>query len=183
MALKSTIYKAKLNVTDMDRQVYQEFPLTIACHPSETEARMMLRILAFAIHADERLEFGRGISTDSEPDLWQKSLSDGVELWIDLGTPDENRLRKASGRAERVKLFVYGDRSASVWWCKQETALKRFDNLSIVQISDNSLAALAALASSNMSLQCVIDDGQVVFSSAEHDTLVELDLQVLKSRV
>ena len=82
-----------------------------------------------------------------------------------------------------MKLFVYGDRSASVWWCKQETALKRFDNLSIVQISDDSLAALAALASSNMSLQCVIDDGQVVFSSAEHDTLVELDLQVLKSRV
>ena len=111
MALKSTIYKAKLNVTDMDRQVYQEFPLTIACHPSETEARMMLRILAFALHADERLEFGRGISTDSEPDLWQKSLSDDVELWIDLGTPDESRLRKASGRAERVKLFVYGDRS------------------------------------------------------------------------
>jgi len=183
MALKSTIYKAKLNVTDMDRQVYQEFPLTIACHPSETEARMMLRILAFAIHADERLEFGRGISTDSEPDLWQKSLSDDVELWIDLGTPDESRLRKASARAERVKLFVYGDRSASVWWCKQETALKRFDNLSIVQISDDSLAALAALASSNMSLQCVIDDGQVVFSSADHDTLIELDLQVLKSRV
>jgi uncharacterized protein YaeQ len=80
-----------------------------------------------------------------------------------------------------VKLFVYGDRSASVWWLKQETALKRFDNLSIVQISDDSLSALAALAGSNMSLQCVIDDGQVVFSSADHDTLADLDLQILKS--
>jgi uncharacterized protein YaeQ len=79
-----------------------------------------------------------------------------------------------------VKLFVYGDRSASVWWFKQETALKRFDNLSIVQISDDSLSALAALAGSNMSLQCVIDDGQVVFSSADHDTLVDLNLQILK---
>ena len=101
MALKSTIYKAKLNVTDMDRHVYQEFPLTIACHPSETELRMMLRVLAFAMHADARLEFGRGISTDNEPDLWQKSLTDDIELWIDLGAPDESRIRKACGRAHR----------------------------------------------------------------------------------
>ena len=120
MALKSTIYKTKLNVTDMDRQVYQEFPLTIACHPSETEARMMLRILAFAIHADERLEFGRGISTDSEPDLWQKSLSDGVELRIYLGTPDENRLRQPSVRAARVRLYVYRVRPAYARCCTQE---------------------------------------------------------------
>ena len=180
MALKSSIYKAKLNVTDMDRHVYQEFPLTIACHPSETEARMMLRILAFAMHANERLEFGRGISTDNEPDLWQKSLSDDIELWIDLGAPDESLIRKASGRAKKVILYAYGDRSASVWWSKQERAFKRFSNLRVVQISDDSLNALAELASSNMSLQCVIEDGQVVFSSADHDEFVEVELTLLK---
>ena len=180
MALKSSIYKAKLSVTDMDRHVYEEFPLTIACHPSETQARMMLRILAFAMHADQRLEFGRGISTDNEPDLWQKSLSDDIELWMDLGTPDESRIRKASGRAEKVVLYAYGDRSASVWWSKQEAAFKRFNNLSVVQISDDSLNALAGLAASNMALQCVIEDRQVVFSSAEHDALVEIELMVLK---
>jgi len=180
MALKSTIYKAKLNVTDMDRHVYQEFPLTIACHPSETQLRMMLRILAFAMHACERLEFGRGISTDNEPDLWQKSLTDDIELWIDLGTPEESRIRKACGRAHRVVLYAYGDRSVPVWWSKQEAALKRFDNLRVVQISDDSLKALSTLASSNMSLQSVIEEGQVIFSSAEHDALIELVLTVLK---
>ena len=180
MALKSTIYKAKLNVTDMDRHVYQEFPLTIACHPSETELRMMLRILAFAMHACERLEFGRGISTDNEPDLWQKSLTDDIELWIDLGTPEESRIRKACGRAHRVVLYAYGDRSVPVWWSKQEAALKRFDNLRVVQISDDSLKALSTLASSNMSLQSVIEEGQVIFSSAEHDALIERVLTVLK---
>ena len=111
MAAKSTIYKAQLNVADMDRQVYDTFPLTIACHPSETEARMMLRIVCFALHADPNLLFGRGISTDNEPDLWQRSLSNDIQLWIDLGTPDESRIREASGRAGRVLLYVYGDRA------------------------------------------------------------------------
>ena len=91
MAIKSSIYKAKLNVTDMDRHVYQEYPLTIACHPSETEARMMLRVVAFALHAHERLEFGRGISTDNEPDLWQKSLSD--EFDFHRGCPNLSKAR------------------------------------------------------------------------------------------
>lgn len=181
MAIKSSIYKARLNVTDMDRHVYQEFPLTIACHPSETEARMMVRILAFAMHAHERLEFGRGISTDNEPDLWQKSLTDDIELWIDLGTPDESRIRKASGRAQRVVLYVYGDRSVPVWWSKQEAMLKRFSHLSVVQISDASMNALVAMAGSAMSLQAMIEDGQMVFSSTEHDELVQVEMTVLKS--
>ncbi|EAW41438.1 hypothetical protein MGP2080_01901 [marine gamma proteobacterium HTCC2080] len=181
MAIKSSIYKAKLNVTDMDRHVYQEYPLTIACHPSETEARMMLRVVAFALHAHERLEFGRGISTDNEPDLWQKSLSDDIELWIDLGTPDESRIRKASGRAHRVVLYVYGDRSVPVWWAKQATLLARFSNLRVVQISDQSLSTLSAFAGPNMSLQSVMEDEHVVFSSTGHEAMAELELTVLKA--
>jgi len=181
MALKSSIYKAKLNVTDMDRHVYQEYPLTIACHPSETEARMMLRILAFAMYSSESLEFGRGISTDNEPDLWQRSLAGDIELWIDLGTPDESRIRKACGRSDRVVIFAYGERSVAMWWSKQEAALKRFNNLQVVKISDDSMSALGALAGSNMSLQCVIEDGQVVFSSSEHEAYVEVQLLALKS--
>jgi len=180
VAIKSSIYKAKLNVTDMDRHVYDEFPLTIACHPSETEARMMLRIVAFAAHAHERLEFGRGISTDNEPDLWQKSLSDDIELWIDLGTPEESRIRKASGRSKQVVLYTYGDRSVPVWWSKQESVLKRFSNLTVVQISDASMGELAAIAGTTMSLQAMIEDGQVVLSSTEHDALVQVDMTVLK---
>ena len=181
MAIKSTIYKAQLSVTDMDRHVYDTFPLTIACHPSETEARMMLRTVCFALHADPNLVFGRGISTDNEPDLWQKSLSNDIELWIDLGTPDESRIRKASGRAKRVLLYVYGDRAVTVWWAKNEAALKRSNNVSVVQISDESMEAMAGLASSNMSLQAMIEDGQLALSSAEHDTLIEVELTTLKA--
>ena len=181
MALKATIYKATLNVTDMVRHVYEEFPLTLACHPSETEARMMLRLLAFALYADERLEFGRGISTDDEPDLWQKSLSGEIELWIDLGIPDENRIRKACGRASQVVLLVYGERSAQVWWPKNSAQLERFKNLVVLQISDSSMQELASLASSNMALQCVIDESQVSLTSSEHDELISVELAHLKN--
>jgi len=181
MAIKSSIYKAQLNVTDMDRHVYDAFPLTIACHPSETEARMMLRIVSFAMHADPQLVFGRGISTDNEPDLWQRSLSNDIELWIDLGTPDESRIRKASGRAKQVIVYVYGDRSVAVWWAKNEATLKRFNNVRVVQISDKSMQALAALASSNMSLQSMIEDGQLALSSTAHEALIEVEMTTLKA--
>lgn len=165
----------------MDRHVFDTFPLTIACHPSETEKRMMLRIVCFAMHADSNLTFGRGISTDSEPDLWQKSLSNDIELWIDLGTPDEGRVRKARGRAERVLLYVYGDRAVAAWWAKNETALKRFNNVTVMQISDRSMQAMATFASNNMSLQGMIEAGQLTLSSAEHETLVEVELTTLKT--
>ena len=102
MALKATIFKADLQIADMDRGYYQTHALTIARHPSETDQRMMVRILAFALFADERLHFTRGISTDDEPDLWLKGLDEEIELWVDLGQPDLKRIRKACGRARQV---------------------------------------------------------------------------------
>ena len=167
MALKSTIYKAALNVADMDRHVYGDFNLTIARHPSETDERMMLRVLAFALNAHERLEFGRGISTDDEPDLWLKSLSGEIELWVDLGTPDESRLRKACGRAKQVVLYAYGGRAVPVWWEKTAGDLQRFDNLRVAVVDDGALRALAALASANMQLQCTIQDGEAMLTSGD----------------
>src|SRR5690349_13995108 len=100
MALKSIIYKAELHVSDMDRNYFGQHSLTVAKHPSETEERMMVRVLAFACHAAERLEFGRGLSADDEPDLWQKDLTGSIQLWIDVGLPDEKLLRKACGRSK-----------------------------------------------------------------------------------
>lgn len=160
MALKATIYKAKLNVADMDRQVYGDFSLTIARHPSETDERMMLRIIAFALNASDELAFGRGISTDDEPALWQKSLAGEIQLWIDLGTPDPALLRKACGRAQQVTLYAYGKRSVPVWWEKHAAALQRFNNLAIYEIPGDSCAALTALAAANMDLQCTVSDGE-----------------------
>ena len=104
MALKATIFKADLHIADMARNYYAEHALTVARHPSETDERMMARILAFALNADERLAFGKGLSDADEPDLWQKDLTGAIEHWIEVGQPDEKRLLRACGRAARARV-------------------------------------------------------------------------------
>ncbi len=174
MAQKSTIFKVRLNVADMDRHVYGDFPLTIARHPSETDERMMLRILAFALHAGEGLEFGRGISTDDEPDLWRKSLSGEIELWVELGTPDPERLRKACSRSSQVVLYCYGQRAVPVWWEKHGNALQRFDNLSIYEMPAEACQAIETLVAPGMNLQCSISEGEAWLTSADHSATIKL---------
>jgi uncharacterized protein YaeQ len=172
MALKSTVYKAALNVADIDRNLYADFALTLARHPSETELRMMLRLVAFAFHADNALTFGKGISTDDEPDLWLKSLAGDIELWIDLGTPEPDRIKKACGRSTQVVVYTYGDRSVPIWWNKHAGVLNRLKNLQVHQVPDEQCKALAALASSNMSLQCTLDGGEVWVSVGDSSVQV-----------
>ena len=116
MALKATIFKVELALADLDRNLYDTFNLTLARHPSENDARMMVRLLAFAGCADPALAFGRGLSTDDEPDLWRRDLTGAVEQWILVGLPDEREVRKACGRAAEVVVFAYGDKAADVWW-------------------------------------------------------------------
>ena len=160
MALKSTIFKAVLQVSDMDRHYYQEHALTLARHPSETDERMMVRLLAFALHADERLEFGRGLSADDEPALWRKDLTGAIELWIEVGLPDEREIRKACGKANRVVVLCYGGRGADLWWEQNRDRLERLRNLTVVALPSAATQELAALASRSMGLQCSIQDGQ-----------------------
>ncbi len=167
MALKATLYKFRLNVSDLDRHVYGDFPLSVACHPSETPVRMMLRVLSYALHADEALAFGRGISTDDEPDLWLKDLTGEVLLWIDLGTPDPERLRKACGRAREVVLYAYGERAFKVWWEKHADALSRFDNLSVYLIDDATYEQLERFAITGLELQCTVSAGEVYLTAGE----------------
>jgi uncharacterized protein YaeQ len=161
MALKSTIFKANVNISDLDRHYYAEHVLTLARHPSETDERMMVRLLAFLLFADERLEFGRGLSTDDEPALWQKDYSGTIERWIEVGLPDERVLRKAAGRATEVVVLVYGGRSADVWWEKEANALSRLDNLQVLALDADESTALTSLVERSMQLQCTIQDGQV----------------------
>ena len=99
MSPKSTVMKVELQVSDMDRHYYASHALTLAQHPSETDLRLLVRLLAFALYADERLEFGRGLSDEDEPTLWRRDYTGAVEQWIELGQPDESRLRRAAGRA------------------------------------------------------------------------------------
>lgn len=172
MALKATIFKASINVSDMDRQVYGDFDLTVARHPSETDERMMLRLLVFALHAGDRLELGRGISTTDEPDLWQRSLSGEVECWIDLGNPDPARIGRACGRAREVIVYAYGERGTRVWWRKQAAALGRFGNLRAYLVGDDHVRQLSAMAGRAMRLQCTIESGEAWFSDGERDILL-----------
>ena len=175
MALKATIFKVNLNISDMDRHYYAEHNLTIARHPSETDERMMLRLLAFALNATESLSFTKGISTDDEPDIWDKSLSDEIETWIDLGQPDEKRLRKACGRAKQVILFNYGGRTADIWWEQNQSMLSRFRNLKVFNIPVETGKELVQMTSKNMALQCTIQDGQAWFSDDNQNILVEVE--------
>jgi uncharacterized protein YaeQ len=161
MALNATTYKAELAISDMDRHYYATHALTLARHPSETEERLMVRLLAFALYADERLQFGKGIGSEDEPDLWRKDLTGEILEWIELGQPDEQRIRKACGRARHVIVLTYSGRGADIWWEKNRAQLARSENLSVIDIPAESVAALAALAQRTMRLQCMIQDRQV----------------------
>jgi uncharacterized protein YaeQ len=174
MALKATVFKVQLQIADMDRHYYQTHNLTLAQHPSENDARMMVRLLAFALNASETLAFTKGLSADDdEPELWDKALSGEINLWVEFGQSDEKWLRKAAGRAKQVKLYCYGGRSVPVWWNNIAPTLQRYQNLSIVDISEESVNAMAQLVSRNMNLQCNISEGQIWLSNTEHSVLIE----------
>jgi len=174
MALKSTIFKATLNVSDLDRPYYGEHNLTLARHPSETDERMMARLLAFALFADERLEFGKGLSSTEEPALWLKEYSGEIRLWIEVGLPDERALRKAAGRAETVIVLAYGGRAVDLWWAKDGPAVARLSNLRVLALSAEESTALAGLATRSMQLQCTIQDGQVWLTDGPQTVAIEL---------
>ena len=160
MALKSTIYKADLQVSNMDSNYYAAHSLTLARHPSETEERLMVRLIAFAIFASDTLTFGKGLSDEEEPDLWQKDLTGAIELWIELGLPDERVLRKACGRSNQVALILYGGRTADMWWNQNSKALLKLNNLTVINLPDTE--ELANAASRNMNISCTIQDNEML---------------------
>jgi len=172
MALSSTIFKANLQISDMDRNYYAEHLLTLARHPSETDERMMVRLLAFALHADERLSFTKGLCADDEPDLWQMSLTNEIELWIDVGLPDERRLRKACSRAKLVLLYSYGGRNADLWWQRNAEKLQRFGNLSVIELPEVACKQISGLVQRSMQLQCTVQDGEIWLSNGDSSCTV-----------
>ncbi len=173
MAIKATIFKANLQIADMERHYYQDHTLTLARHPSETDERMMVRLLAFALHAHEYLEFGQGMTADDEADLWQKDLTGSIELWIDVGIPDEKLIRKACGRSNQVFVYAYGGRVADMWLAQNSSQFARLTNLTIINLPVESTRAIAKLAQRNMQLQCTIQDGQVWLSDGNESVQVE----------
>ncbi len=180
MALKATIYKVNLNVANMDRNYYHEHSLTLAKHPSENDERLMVRLLAFAMYADEALAFGKGIS-EEDPTIWLKDLTGNIDLWIEVGKPDERIITKACGRARQVVVILYGG-STDLWWKNNQEAFIRRTNLTVKQISNESIQAMAAMAKRNMDLSCNIQDDQISLMSAEATLNIE-PVVLLKSKL
>jgi uncharacterized protein YaeQ len=161
MSPKSTVIKVELQVSDMDRHYYALHNLILAQHPSETEIRLMVRLLAFALYADERLEFGRGLSDESEPDPWQRDYVGDIQRWIDLGQPDESRIRKACARARHVVVVNYGGHGSDVWWNKVGASLARFDNLTVLDFDTAAIGAIVGHFQRGMRLTAMIQDTEL----------------------
>jgi uncharacterized protein YaeQ len=164
MALKATIYKATINVADMDRNVFLDSSLTLARHPSETEERLMLRLLAWLVNAHERLTFTRGLSAEDEPEIWLLNDHNGIEVWVELGLPEERRVKRACNRSASVVLYTYNGRAAQIWWQQNQSKLAQQDNLTVRFLDDEQLKALTQLASRSMTLQATIQDGTIWLS-------------------
>jgi uncharacterized protein YaeQ len=171
MAISSTINKVSVNISDMDRHYYQQHDLTVAQHPSENEFRFMVRLIAFMANAHEFLSFTKGLSTDDEPELWQKSLTGEIDLWIDLGQPDEKRIRKACGLSKQVIIYTYHEGKASVWWEQQKGKLERFKNLKVAHISAE---GVEAMTKRSMALQCSVQDGEIYVSDDDLNQVVSI---------
>lgn len=173
MALKATIYKADLQIADMDRHVYGDHVLTIARHPSETDERMMVRVLAYAVYAQDGIAFTKGLFDVDEPEIWVRSLTGEITLWIDLGQPDEARIRRACGRANQVVVLCYSS-SCEVWWKQIAGKLTRFANLTVLRLPAGTSQALATLAGRNMRLQCLVQDGEIWINTDTASVAVKL---------
>lgn len=177
MALKSIIYRAELQIADMDRHYYQSHSLTVARHPSETDERMMVRILAFALNASEHLSFANGLTSSDEPDLWEKDLTGSISLWIMVGLPDEKLIKKACGRANKVVILSYGGSAALLWYASL-AQIRKLANLSIINIEQTASLALAKLAERSMKIQVSIEDGIAWLTSG--NSAIEIKLNTFK---
>lgn len=172
MALKATIYKAELSIADMDRNYYDTHILTLARHPSETDERMMVRLLAFAIHAHEHLSFTKGLFDTDEPDLWQKDFTGAIQLWVEVGQPDDKKLLKGAGRSEQVVVYSYSATS-HIWWKALANKVERAKNLSVINLPSEATEQLAKMATRNMQLQCTIQDSQIWLTDGTETVLIE----------
>lgn len=181
MALKATIFKIELSISDMDRGYYADHNLTVARHPSETDQRMMLRILAFIFNASESLKFTKGLSDIDEPDLWQKNLHDGIELWVQLGLPSEQRIKKGCNQATEMLIYSYHDGALEKWWQKEKKALNMRSNLKVITIEEHIGEALAELVDRQMHIQCTLSEGQSWLTIG--DTSIELTPRLLTKEI
>ena len=174
MALKPTIYKLKVALSDLDREVYETLNLTIACHPSETLERMMVRVMAYCFNAQDQLVFCKGLSDTEEPDLWLHSLDGNLELWIDVGEPATDRIKKATRVASAVKVYCFNNK-ASTWWELNRSSLAGL-SVSIFQFQWNEIQTLAKMVDRTMDISITISDSSAYIATEEGECEVSLRL-------
>ena len=183
MATKSTIFKANLQIADIDHGYYADHALTLARHPSETDERMMIRLAALALNAhqlqsvcggDGTLAFGAGLSNPDEPDVWLRDFTGLTRLWIEVGQPEDKPLLKACGKADQVILYCFSH-AAEVWWKGIQGKLTRAQNLSVFRIPTQASVALAALAQRSMQLQATLQEGSLTLSDASRSVDFECE--------
>jgi uncharacterized protein YaeQ len=182
LALKSTIYKAHLDVSDVDNGYYAEHPLTLARHPSETDERMMIRLVAFALQAyqlqamcngDGQLTFGAGLSDPNEPDVWLRDLTGQTKLWVEVGQPDEKPIMRACGKADEVAIYCYAHASP-IWWEGVKNKVSRPRNLSVYQVDPEVSQTLKVMAQRSMRFSAIIQEG--ILSMNDGDQSLEVRL-------
>lgn len=174
MALKATIFKADIDISNMDQHYYQSRSLTIAQHPSENDERMMVRLLGLLFFAHHEPEFTAGLCVQDEPDIWKKELHGDIALWIDVGRPSIERIKKANARSQEVAILCYGENAVQHWLADIDSQLTRFSHCSIWQINDKECEGLASLVdrtvSRNMHLQFTQEDNTIWLTSGEATT-------------
>jgi len=163
VALKPTIYKLTISLSDLDRNYYDTLNLTIAQHPSETLERMMARVLAYCINAEEHLAFTKGLSEAEEPDIWLRSLDGQLVLWIDLGEPAVDRIKKATRLASTTKVYSFNSKS-DVWWHQNQAKFKSLP-VSVYRFQWQQIQSLAKLAERTMEFSVMITDNSAQFST------------------
>jgi uncharacterized protein YaeQ len=176
MAIKPRVFKANIQIADMNQHYYQDHLLTIAQHPSETDERMMVRVLAFALNASDNLSFAEGITDTNHADLWDRDHNEQIALWISVGLPDEKLIRKASIRADQVIVYSYGGRPAEIWWNKLNVS--DYANLKVINLSEQDSKELAAMFSRGMKMSFTIQEDDVLITN--DTTTLNLTLQKLK---
>ncbi len=172
MALKPTIYKAQVTLADSDRGCFEDLSLTLAKHPSETIERMATRLLVYCLNSTRGLEFTKGISTAEEPDIWQRSDSGEIEHWIELGQPEEPRLRKACGKAKQLSVYAFG-KSSDTWWRLNGEAIAALPRISIWQFPWEDVVAAAGLLNRTVQLNVSIVGGTVYIDNGSNSSSLE----------
>lgn len=160
MALTATVYRANISVIDVDRNYYADHPLTLPCQPSETAVRMMMRVLSFALNAHADLALAQGMLNNEEPDAWQKDLTGAIQMWVEVGQPDEKRILKACGRSARVRVYAYHSRP-EVWWTPLAPRVQRARNLEVFSVDATAAKGLESFVSRSFDIQFTIQDGEV----------------------